>query len=481
MSVFEGFIGPTYTARSPNVSVQRCVNLLVAPTQAAEDKQRVSYYLTPGLLERWSLGAGPIRGLFEQDGRAWVVAGSSLYELFRDYSSTLIGDVGSDGRAASMSQNLTQLFVLSTGLGFVVTLATNAFAQVTDVDFPANVSMGFYTDTYFLVLLRESPQFNISDPDNGLSWNGAEFGRRSEGSCDFVAMVKFKRGIWLLGSQDSEVWYNSGAASFPFAPRPGVAINTGCVAEFSATVCGEYVYWLGGDADGGGVLYRAGEDYRPTMVSTDAVARIWGTYSRLDDAEAWTYQKDGHDFYVLYFPTADATWVYDASLPPELAWTERLWWDTAAGTYHAHRARCHVYAFGKHFVGDRATGSVYELSDTVYSDNGAPIRWLRQSPHIGSEARTIKHKRFQLDMQTGVGLQAGQGSDPQVGLQWSDDNGQTWSNEYWRSLGAVGKYATRVFWRRLGKARDRVYRVFGTDPVPIAIQAAYLDLEGGTN
>lgn len=481
MSVFPGFVGSTYTAQSPNVSAQRCVNLLVAVTQAAEEKQKVSYYRTPGLLERWNLGAGPIRGCWTQDGRAWVVSGSSLYEIFRDYSSTLVGDVNSDGLPVSFSQNLTQLFVTSAGLGFIVTLATTGFAQVTDVDFPANVATGIYTDTYFIVLTEQSPIFNISDPDTGLSWNGAEFGERSEGSCNFVAMVKFKRGIWFLGSLDSEVWYNSGAASFPFAPRPGVAINTGCLAAFSACVCDDAVYWLGGDADGGGVLYKAVEDYRPVIVSTDAVAHVWGTYATLTDAEAWTYQKDGRSFYVLYFPSADATWVYDSSLPPELAWTERLSYDTTAGTYHAHRGRCHMYAFGKHLVGDRATGSVYEMSDTVYTDNLQPLRWLRRSPHVNSENRKIKHKRFELECETGIALQSGQGSDPQVMLRWSNDNGHTWSNERWRSLGAVGKYLTRVIWRNLGVARDRIYELSGSDPVPIAIQNAYLDLEGGTN
>lgn len=482
MSVFPGFVGPTYQARSPNLSAQRCVNLVVHTTQAQEEHAKVSYTLAPGLIQRWNLGTAPIRGLYAQDGRAWVVMGASLYEVFRDYSSTLIGDVGTDGLPVSISQNLSQLFVVSAGLGFIQTLdGSVAFTQVTDTDFPANVSMGLYTDTYFLVLKDGSSVFYISDADTGLTWTGSEFGERSEGSCNFVAMVKYKRGIWFLGEQDSEVWYNSGAAAFPFAPRPGVFINTGCLAPFSATTCGDAIYWLGGDADGGCVLYRAGDDYRPTPVSTDAVSRLWRGYTTVTDAEAWTYQMDGHDFYVLYFPTAGATWVYDASLPAELAWTERGSWDTTAGVYRAHLGRCHLYAFEKHFVGDRSTGLVYELSDTAYSDAGAPLRWLRQSPHIVSEHRQIKHTAFQLACETGVGLQSGQGSDPQVGLQWSNDGGHTWSNEYWRSLGTVGQYGTRVIWRRLGVARDRIYRVFGSDPVKIAIQNAYLEAEGGTH
>jgi hypothetical protein len=60
-------------------------------------------------------------------------------------------------------------------------------------------------------------------------------------------------------------------------------------------------------------------------------------------------------------------------------------------------------------------------------------------------------------------------------LRWSDDAGHTWSNEHWSSMGKIGQYGSRTFWRRLGmtqKLRDRVYEVSGTDAVKIAITNA---------
>jgi hypothetical protein len=66
-------------------------------------------------------------------------------------------------------------------------------------------------------------------------------------------------------------------------------------------------------------------------------------------------------------------------------------------------------------------------------------------------------------------------------LRWSDDGGHTWSNEHWRSLGAIGETGQRVIWRRLGmtlKLRDRVYELSGTDPVKIAIMGAELQASG---
>ena len=80
-----------------------------------------------------------------------------------------------------------------------------------------------------------------------------------------------------------------------------------------------------------------------------------------------------------------------------------------------------------------------------------------------------------------MGLNSGQGSDPQVMLRWSDDGGHTFSNEHWKSMGAIGKYGKRTIWRRLGatmKIRDRVYEVSGTDPVRIYIMGAELAISG---
>jgi hypothetical protein len=75
------------------------------------------------------------------------------------------------------------------------------------------------------------------------------------------------------------------------------------------------------------------------------------------------------------------------------------------------------------------------------------------------------------------GYLAAPGYDPQAMLRWSDDGGHTWSNEHWASMGKIGNYGFRTFWRRLGmtqKLRDRVYEVSGTDAVKIAITNAEL-------
>jgi hypothetical protein len=67
------------------------------------------------------------------------------------------------------------------------------------------------------------------------------------------------------------------------------------------------------------------------------------------------------------------------------------------------------------------------------------------------------------------------GVNPRIMLQWSDDGGYTWSNEYWVSVGKQGQYRALVNFCRLGMSRDRVFRVTVTDPVKWVFVGATID------
>jgi hypothetical protein len=256
-------------------------------------------------------------------------------------------------------------------------------------------------------------------------------------------------------------------------------------------------------------VYRA-NGYQGQRISTHAVEWQIQQYSDLSDAIAYTYQQDGHSFYVLIFPTANTTWVYDAATQ---AWHERAGWHN--GSFTRHRSNCQMAFNNKIVVGDFENGNIYSFDLEDYSDNGGIQKWLRswRALPIGTNnlKRTAQHS-LQLDIEAGVGLNGfvrseviylmtednnflitednnfliadqetgfTQGADPAVMLRWSDDGGHTWSNEHWSTIGKIGEYYRRVFWRRLGmtlKLRDRVYELSGTDPVKIAIMGAELIL-----
>jgi hypothetical protein len=284
------------------------------------------------------------------------------------------------------------------------------------------------------------------------------------------------REAWLFGTDSVEVWYDAGLADFPLARIQGAFNEIGCVATFSIAKLDNGLFWLGTDARGQGIVYRA-NGYTGTRVSTHAVEYAIAQYGNLADAIAYTYQQEGHAFYVLTFPTGNATWVYDVATG---AWHERAGWDN--GAFMRHRSNCQCNFGGNIIVGDYENGNIYRFNLDVFADNGGIQKWLRSwraLPTGQNDLKRTAHHSLQLDCQSGVGLNSGQGSDPQVVLRWSDDGGHTWSNEHWSPMGKIGQYFHRVFWRRLGmtmKLRDRVYEVSGTDPVKIAIVGAELIL-----
>ncbi|MGH9505233.1 MAG: hypothetical protein ACRD20_20460 [Terriglobales bacterium] len=66
------------------------------------------------------------------------------------------------------------------------------------------------------------------------------------------------------------------------------------------------------------------------------------------------------------------------------------------------------------------------------------------------------------------------GRGPIMTLRWSNDGSKTFSNPYDRDCGQTGQFLARVKWDRLGQARDRVYEISVSDPIPWRIIDAYL-------
>lgn len=191
------------------------------------------------------------------------------------------------------------------------------------------------------------------------------------------------------------------------------------------------------------------------------------------DARAWAYEREGHHFYVLQLPNDPMSLVYDFDTG---FWHERAAWVNGAWTQYP--ARCHAQFRGLNLVGG-LDGKIYRLDEATQAYPTGVRRWVRQwRPQYG-EGKRVFYSQLRLDMETGVGLLVGQGSDPQVMMQYSDDGGSTWSAELWRSAGRIGEYKRRVQWNQLGSAFDRVFRVVGTDPVKTTLTGAYGEMSVG--
>ena len=433
----------------------------------------------PGLSLLATIGAGPIRGLwsFSSDSTvAFVVSGTSLYKINTSYSPTLLGTIAGTG-PVSMADNGTQLFIAANGPGYIYNNTTGAFGHIADPDFPGAVTVG-YIDGYFVFNQPNSQLIWVTSLLDGTTIDPLEFAS-AEGSPDgVVGIVVDHREVWVFGTNSIEVWYDSGATDFPLQRIQGAFNEIGCAAAYSIAKMDNGLFWLGSDARGRGIVYRA-NGYTGQRISTHAVEWQIQQYGTLSDAIGYTYQQDGHAFYVLVFPQADTTWVYDVATQ---AWHERAGWIN--GSFVRHRGNCQMAFNDQIIVGDYVNGNIYALDPDVYADNGEVQKWLRSWRALPTGQNNLKrtaHHSLQIDLESGVGLNTGQGNDPQVMLRWSDDGGHTWSNEHWVSIGKIGEYYKRAIFRRLGmtlKLRDRVYELSMTDPVKTAVMGAELILSG---
>lgn len=470
---FPGFIGATYPLKSTKADCQRCLNLYPELTESrSAPNGEIGYFQkVPGMRLLATIGTGPIRGAYVTNtGRLAVVSGNKLYSVTYAWVAKESGTLDTSSGPVDMADNGSQLMVVDGASGYVVSLITGAFQKITSEYF-MGASQVCFIDGYFMVNNPGTGQFQICTLYDGLTWDGLDFGV-AEGLPDpVVGMLANNRQAWVFGSKSVEVYWNSGDSDFPFTRIDGSFIEHGCAAPFTAQKFAGTVVWL---SDKGQVLMANG--FQPQRISTHAVEgvikQVWGGIS---GAYAWTYVDDGHTFYCLHLPGATSTWCYDLTTSQ---WHERA--ELVLGAYAPSRVSCYALAYGTHVVGDSSDGRIYALDQECYYNGGDPLPWERTAPRMNNEGKNLFASQFELDMETGVGLDgSGQGTDPQVMLQISRDGGATWGPERWVTAGRMGQYRHRAIWRRLGFGKDLVFKVRGTDPVKTVIIGANLDIEAG--
>ena len=330
---------------------------------------------------------------------------------------------------------------------------------------PVTARTGTFLDGYFIVNPPDSKKFLFSEQIDGTHWNPADFSVKEGYPDNIAALYSDHEELWLFGTHwSTEVWRNEGVAdqAAGFVRDPGAFIHIGLAAWWSVASLASGLHFLGGDTRGRVVAYRA-QGFQPVRISTHAVEQIWSKYSTVWDAFGYAYEEEGHQFWVLNFQTADATWVYDVATQ---MWHERAYWD---GTdFHRHKGRCHAFAFpsedgkGKHFLGAWDSGIIYQMSHNIYTDAGSAIRRVRVAPHLANEQLRVFHHSMAFDLEISSGA-------PSIVLDWSDDDTDTWSAPKTRSPSFPDKKRGRYTFNRLGSSRDRIYRLTISDPVKVAI------------
>lgn len=444
-------------------SVQQLINLY--PELAPQgEKTPVVLIGTPGQSLLGTIDAGACRGAHVMNEQLFVVAGTTVYLVSAGGVGTALGTIPGSG-LVSMADNGSQLMIVNnSNAGYIVSGGT--VTQITDPDFPGAGTVCFI-DGYFIINAPASKRFYISALNNGLAWDALDFSSADATPDNIVHVENDHRELWIFKKQHIEVWSNTGASPFPFERIGGTFIERGSIAPDSViSGLDNSLFWLGDDK----IVYRAA-GYSPQRISTHAIEYRIAQVANAGTARAFGYSQEGHAFYVLTFPGV-MTLVYDAATG--------AWHDRQTFGLPDWQPVDHAFVYGRNIVVDGASGNVLELSLDVFTDNGATIQRRAIAPSIWNGAKRVTMSAFQIDFQVGNKLlRSGVDIDAQAMLDWSNDGGNTWSNEHWAGLGQVGQYRARAIWNRLGQFRQRNYRVTVSDPIPVRILGAYGEAVGG--
>jgi Phage stabilisation protein len=458
------FVGPSYSLEAYKASAQRTVNMYLV---GMETPNKAPFILrsVPGLTLFVDLGAA-IRGAIRVGDRCFVVAGNTLYEVSSAGAATNRGTLNTSSGPVGMAYGLTQLVIVDGLNGYVLTLSSNVFAEITSDAFYGSATVT-YLDGFFVFVRPDTQQFYITAIDDASDLDALDFASAEGTPDDLVACIADHRELWLPGAITTEVWYNSGG-SFTFARNNGAAMEVGCLAPHSLRKFDNGLIWVGRDANGDGMVYRAMSVQQAARISTRAVEEALRGSTDLSEAVAWVYQRNGLTFYCLNAPGLTSTWCYEASTGTWFEWCDL----DDDGEFEAFRVKHCVWAHGKHLVGGD-NGKLYYLDETVNTFAGDTKVCERTSPHSATPTLTrVPFSAFVLDATTG---EAPQGVSPIVELSWSNDGGATWGDPVQRSLGAVGDRFSRITWRRVGTARNRVWRVRFSDNAPFDIISAEVE------
>ena len=463
---------------------------------------------------------GEIRGLFATESYLYTVIDANVFRITTAGVKTFLGSLSTSTTPVTMASNGTQIMIADGTYGYIITIATNACVIIADADFPGAGAVT-YQDGYFLVNDPGTQAIYISGSYDGTSWDALDYGTAEAKPDDVVRPFSAYQECWMFGVESTEIFYNSGDADFPFERMAGGVIEHGLIAVNSVSKLDNGIAWL---SDKKQVLHARG--YNPVVISTPQVEYQIGSYSDLTDAIGFSYTQEGHEFYVLIFPTDTATWVFDATTG---FWHERDSYLTVS-TRGRWRANCYAFFNGKHLVGDFTNGKIYEMSLSVYTDNYHSVERIRTATAIHKDRKNVFHHRLEIEFEAGVGVTnptytayaAGTtydegdyvtsggkyyisllgsntgntpassatyweeieaavwtGDDPQCVMDYSNDGGHTFSNTKTTDIGTSASYTNRAAFRRLGKARDRVYRITLSAPVKTVILGADLQVTEG--
>lgn len=427
----------------------------------------------PGTAQFVDLQSVFMRALETVGGDIYAATGGALFKVESLGNLTNLGAVA-DGDT-TIAGNNGKVAVAADGTYYVwngtslTTPTGGAFTAAGSVEFLAQTT---------IITEKNGRRFQWSAVADAESLNGLDFATAEGRDDNILRGVMVNGNLWLMKEASCEVWYPTASG---FSRIAGGVLDTGLKAFGLVAKFDGGAFFVGDD----GIAYITnGAGLQP--VSTPSVET---DISQGSPERCFYYEDEGHKFCAINFGDRPA-WVYDISTGE---WHNRA----AASGSGSWRVVESVKAFGFWHVGTD-TGRILRLGRFNVDIDGPLVRRMTSKTLITGKNTTLSRLEiygrageavaggdityciggfgFVLTDNDGLALfdsvETGTERQPQVVLRMSRDFGNTWTEEKWRSWGAVGKYASRVEWRSLGRARQHTAELTISDPVELPVKSS---------
>lgn len=451
--------GGTYQHTDLTLTAQRTINFWPQRQDAGNEKSPLILESFYGL-KPFGTSSEINRGIFEHQGVVYKLNGVTLFSVDSLGAFTTLGTLPGDSRAV-FSGNGSIVVITADGVAYTWDGTTFSTGSITESP-QTNTTINSQT-----LYDGDGGRFGVSDVGTPLTVNALNFGTAESKSDDLQRPYAFGTIVYMFGDKTIEQWWNhDGDANPPFTVIQDGTIEIGLGARNSVANDDDGVYFFGDDNQ---AYYLLGGV--PTPLLPMVISREIKKFTTKSDAVGWCMQLDTQWFYVLKFFSGDRTFIF----PKGGEWFE-LSSGVDGGKYNGDG---YVFAYGKHLIADEI-GNILELDIDTYAEDSSVIRRVRTlSPIsgslVGQPGKEIEISTFTLIGKTGTGILSGQGSDPKIMLEYSQD-GENWSTEIWADVGPLGIKTEIIF--DINQTYDNwIFRLTSTDAVYSSWHSAGLEIE----
>jgi len=459
--------GGFYQSESLPISAQRCIGWF--PVIPQTEGAKTALYNTPG--QNLFSTVNPVnRGAHVMSDVPFFVNQNTLYSIDSAGVATSLGAISGTG-GVSMADNGTKLvIVVPNGLSYV--WDGTDLTTITDPDFITSDTVVF-KDGYFVFTASDGSVFFNSALNDPLNYRALDFGTAEIDPDKIVAAHVNHNELYIFGTETLELFQNIGGSGFPFQRIQGAIIQKGLHAKFGVVDLDQTFAFVGGGFNELSAIYQVLNSATAGKISTDAIDEQIQLFTKeeIADCKAISYFDRGNQIAAFTFESKripSRTFAYNAT-------TSKItgiptWFEFQSGVSdNRWNVNTVVSAYGKLLCGT-TTSAISVLDKNTYTELDNTIMRQFTSITISDSEDPLFYSKIVLYLEAGVGTTTGQGSNPKVLMEFSD-NAKTFGNGRTRKIGKIGAFMQETEWRRNGRSSAfRVFRFTITDPVKAVIR-----------